>query len=134
MNVVVDTNILFSSLISENSRLRDILLESEYKFYAPNYLFVELFRYKDKIIRLGKLDENSLYLYLQMMLEKISFVQIDLITDENREKAYHLCKEIDEKDTIFVALSLELNAQLWTGDKKLKNHLLQKEFSMLFHY
>lgn len=134
MNVVVDTNILFSSLVSENSRLRDILLESEHKFYAPNYLFVELFRYKDKIIRLGKLDENSLYLYLQMMLEKISFVQIDLITDENREKAYHLCKDIDEKDTIFVALSLELNAQLWTGDKKLKNHLLQKEFSMLFQY
>lgn len=134
MNVVVDTNILFSSLISENSRLRDILLESEHKFYAPNYLFVELFRYKDKIIRLGKLDENSLYLYLQMMLEKISFVQIDLITNENREKAYHLCKDIDEKDTIFVALSLELNAQLWTGDKKLKNHLLQKEFSMLFQY
>lgn len=134
MNIVVDTNILFSSLLSENSRLRDILLESEHKFYAPNYLFVELFKYKDKIMSLGKLDESSLYLYLQMILEKIYFVQTDLITDENRQKAYHLCKDIDEKDTIFVALSLELTAQLWTGDKKLKNHLSKSGFSMLFQY
>lgn len=134
MKVVVDTNILFSSLLGEASRLRDILIESEYEFYAPNYLFVELFRYKDKIKQIGKLQEDDLLIYLQMMLEKIHFIQLNLISDENRQIAYDLCKEVDIKDTVFVALCLELDAQLWTGDKKLKNHLLQKGFNQIFEY
>ncbi len=29
---------------------------------------------------------------------------------------------------------LELYAQLWMGDKKLKNHLLQKGFTQIFEY
>jgi len=116
MRVVVDTNILFSALLAEASRLRDILLESEHQFYAPNYLFVELFRYKDKIEKVGKLQEDDLLTYLQMMLEKIHFIQINLINDTNRQTAYDLCKDIDIKDTVFVALCLELDAYLWTGD------------------
>lgn len=134
MKVVIDTNILFSALLSEHSRLRDILVESEHIFYAPNYLFVEPFRYKEKITQLGKLDEESLLLYLQLLLEKIFFVQLDLINDTNPQQAYQLCKDIDLKDTVFVALCLELDAQLWTGDKKLKNHLLQKGFLQIFEY
>lgn len=134
MRVVIDTNILFSSLLAEHSRLRDILLESEHEFYAPNYLFVELFRYKDKIKKVGKLQEDDLLAYLQMILEKIHFVQINLIGNENRQIAYDLCKEVDIKDTVFVALCLELDAQLWTGDKKLKTHLLQKDFKQIFEY
>ena len=120
--------------MGEHSRLRDILLESEHVFYAPNYLFVELFKYKDKIKQLGKLEEETLLIYLQMMLEKIHFIQIDLINDKRRQEAYQLCKDIDLKDTVFVALCLELEAQLWTGDKKLKNQLLQKGFNQIFEY
>jgi predicted nucleic acid-binding protein len=134
VKVVVDTNILFSSLLAESSRLRDMLIESGYQFYAPNYLFVELFRYKDKIKKVGKLQEDTLLLYLQMVLEKIQFVQHNLISDTNRQQAYDLCKDIDVKDTVFVALCLELDAQLWTGDKKLKNHLLHKNFNQIFEY
>lgn len=134
MNVIVDTNIIFSSLLVQSSRLRDILLEREYSFYSPNYLFVELFRYKSKIEAQGKLSEEQLYLYLNLMLEKINFVQLEMISLENKQTAYEPCKDIDEKDTVFVALCLELKAQLWTGDKKLKNHLLKKGFDKLFEY
>ncbi|NJO02299.1 MAG: hypothetical protein HC880_11965 [Bacteroidia bacterium] len=83
MKIVVDTNILFSSLLGEASRLRDLLIESEHEFYAPNYLFVELFKYKDKIKQVGKLQEDDLLTYLQMILEKIHFIQINLISDKN---------------------------------------------------
>lgn len=134
VKVVLDTNILFSSLLVEESHLRDILLESDNQFYAPNYLFVELFRYKSKIEKHGKLSEESLYLYLQLILEKIHFVQIDLITDKNRQTAYELCKDIDLKDILFVALCLELDAVLWTGDKKLKKHLGKNGFAKIFEY
>ena len=50
----------------------------------------------------------------------------------SRQSAYDLCKTIDLKDTVFVALSFELNAPLWTGDKKLKKGLLAKGFTNFF--
>ena len=37
-----------------------------------------------------------------------------------------MCKDIDEKDTPFLALSLELKLPLITRDKKLYNGLLEK--------
>jgi predicted nucleic acid-binding protein len=51
---------------------------------------------------------------------------------QNRQKAFDLCRSVDVKDTIFVALTLELDAVLWTGDKKLKQSLLEKGFTRLF--
>lgn len=41
---------------------------------------------------------------------------------------YDLCKDVDIKDTPFVALAIELGPSLWTGDKKLKEGLKQKGF------
>ena len=32
--------------------------------------------------------------------------------------AYNLCKNIDKKDLLFIALTLEFNGLLWTGDNK----------------
>lgn len=46
--------------------------------------------------------------------------------------AYHLCHNIDEKDTIFIALTLELYGFLWTEDKKLKQGLQKKGVNKFF--
>ncbi|HIH12377.1 TPA: hypothetical protein HA242_01515 [Candidatus Woesearchaeota archaeon] len=43
-------------------------------------------------------------------------------------KAYDLCKEIDEDDAPFIALALEINGYLLTGDDKLKRGLKIKGF------
>jgi predicted nucleic acid-binding protein len=40
--------------------------------------------------------------------------------------------EVDLKDIPFVALSIELNAPLYTGDNKLKNGLLAKGFDNFY--
>ncbi|MDX2129651.1 MAG: PIN domain-containing protein [Chloroherpetonaceae bacterium] len=132
MTVIVDTNILFSALLKEKSRLRDAFFEKGISFYAPNYLFIELFRYKEKILKFGKLSDTDFYDAFNGLIEKIQFVQIELISTENRQKAYDLCREADVKDTLFVALTLELNGILWTGDKKLKKHLSEKGFTRFF--
>jgi len=43
-----------------------------------------------------------------------------------------LCRDIDINDAPFVALALELEAVLWTGDKTLKNGLKDKGFDRFF--
>lgn len=45
-HIVIDTNKIFSMLILENSSVREKFLGSEHRFYAPNYIFVEIFEKK----------------------------------------------------------------------------------------
>ncbi|MBI4315926.1 MAG: hypothetical protein HY679_08320 [Chloroflexi bacterium] len=56
----------------------------------------------------------------------------DLIAPEHRKSAYALCRDVDEADTPHVALALELDALLWTGDKRLKGGLENKGFQRFF--
>ena len=122
-SVVVDTNLIFSALVPKASIIRELFLESEMVFYAPNFLIAEIYKHKEKLIKNSKLDEPEFYLYLTGIIEKIQFLPIDFISVENRQKAYDLCKDIDVKDTPFIALAIELNLPVWTGDKKLKDGL-----------
>ena len=56
----------------------------------------------------------------------ITFVSEELISERSWISAYGLTKDVDEDDTPFVALALELNTKLWTGDKTLAKGLYQK--------
>lgn len=132
MRVVVDTNILMNCLISLRNEERESLLNSEIEFIAPNFLFVELFRHKEKLLAQSKLNEEQIQEYLHRLLDGIEFYQLDLISQKNRQKAYDLCKGIDIKDTIYVALCLELDARLWTKDNKLKRHLIKLGFNRFY--
>ncbi len=55
-----------------------------------------------------------------------------MILPENLVTAYQLCQDIDETDTPHIALTIELDGLLWTGDKKLKQGLERKGFVQLF--
>ena len=107
MKVVVDTNKIFSALISNQSKIRDFLLESDFEFYSPNFVFIELFKHKERMLRLCKLTENEFYIFLNGLLNKIHFINTDFISLKNKQLAYELCCDIDQKDTPFVALTLD---------------------------
>ncbi|MCK4662284.1 MAG: hypothetical protein KAT68_05425 [Bacteroidales bacterium] len=51
-----------------------------------------------------------------------------MITFKNQKRAYQLVQDIDKKDLLFVALSLQTGYDIWTGDLKLINGLRQKGF------
>ena len=129
MKVVIDTNILFSSFLSNNSKYRDLLFDEKYEIYSPNFVFFEIFKHKEKILKCTKESEEEVYGFLGKVLKRISFVKEEVISAENYEKANALCKGIDENDTPFVALALEIDVYLLTGDEKLKKDLKNKGFN-----
>ena len=129
MKVIVDTNIMFSILLKDKSKERDVLFLSEdLEFFSCRFAIVELFKHKEKISKFSKLTEDEILTSLYKLLKIINFYNEDLISREVLKKAYELCSGIDEKDTLFVALTLEINGYLWTGDKKLKEELISKGF------
>ena len=59
---------------------------------------------------------------------KIRFINIRLIPIEIFKKAESLTSDIDVDDTEFVALAEHAKAKLWTGDKKLIQGLIRKNW------
>jgi predicted nucleic acid-binding protein len=118
--------------LNSQSTFAEILLRSDHEFFVCEMTLVEIFKHKDKITKASRLSDDDLARLYHILLRRITLHKEDLISTENRRTAYHLCFDIDESDTPHVALALELDAFLWTGDKKLREGLKKKDFNRLF--
>lgn len=78
------------------------------RFFTPNFLMVEIFKHKERILHKSKATEDEVYEILYKTLHKINFVNEETISLGNFIEAYKLCGNIDENDTPFVALTLEI--------------------------
>jgi predicted nucleic acid-binding protein len=132
LRVIVDTNILFSSMLSSQTKFADILFTSGHQFYVCELVVVELFKHKEKIVRLSKLPEDDVVRLYHILLRRLTLYKEDLITPQHRAAAYALCQSIDPSDTPHVALTLELGGVLWTGDNTLKKGLQRQGFEAFF--
>ena len=134
MNIIVDSNIIFSALIKSENKFRELIMFNErFNFISSNFLIVELFKLKEKLMKFSKLSELDLLSSYHLLLNQIDFVNDNLISKNNIKKAYDLCHSIDVKDTIFVALTIEFDGLLWTADKKLIKGLHSKGFNRFFN-
>ncbi len=133
MNIVVDTNIVFSTLLNPKSTVGEILmnLQDKFTFFGPELLIDELERYAPKIAAFTKLTSHQLIQIEQMILTNLTLVSEELISERSWVAAYELTKDVDENDTPFVALALELNTKLWTGDKVLAKGLQKKGSNLI---
>lgn len=130
--VVVDTNIIFSALLREQSQFLQLLLDGKHDFFVCELILMELFKHKEKIIRLSQLSENEVIKLYYLLLKRLHVYKEELITAENWRQAYRLCESVDGDDTPHVALTLELEGLLWTGDSKLKAGLQRQGFKCFF--
>lgn len=130
--LIIDSNIVFSALRGKNSKTRNRILNSEDKLFTPNFLIGEIFQHKERIIKNSKASEEETYEFLFKIINRITFINEENISTGNFIEAYRLSKDIDEKDTPFVALSLELGYKLWTRDDELKTGLRKKGFDNFF--
>ena len=133
MRAVVDTNILFAALVSRRAILREaFLVEAKVSLFAPRFLFVELFKHQHRIIAATGLPKDELLDFLHGLLMRIRFVDEGAIPIGIWMEARRLCRDIDEKDTPFVALTLHVDGQLWTEDEALKEGLRNKGFTRFY--
>ncbi|MEO6348202.1 MAG: PIN domain-containing protein, partial [Aquaticitalea sp.] len=60
------------------------------------------------------------------LFKKIDLIDLESIRESTWEKVVELTKNVDEFDAPFIALALEMDSPLWTGDKKLIKGLNKK--------
>ena len=95
-------------------------------------MLVEIEKYTSKIEKISNQTPEEIEIIKSLVLSKITFISEELIFEENWKKAYNLTIDVDENDTPFVALALQLNAKLWSGDKKLNKGLLLKQSAVIY--
>ncbi|RLF79393.1 hypothetical protein DRN44_08960 [Thermococci archaeon] len=115
--VVIDTNILISALIKDDSVTARIIKSGIFEIYYPEDGMFELEKYRDYIIKKRKkaLQKKSFDYALSFLLESVNVVPSLLYEDKIRE-AYEIMRDIDEKDTPFLALALKLQCPIWSND------------------
>lgn len=128
MIVVVDTNIVFSGILNPEGTISDLLLNSSdnLDFFAPTAIILELEKHHKKLLRISGYSKNDINFLKRILLKKIEIIDLESIAPSTWEKAIELVKGVDEFDAPFIALSLELDSPLWTGDKNLTKGMAKK--------
>ena len=131
--VIVDANIAFKSLQSGRGDLRERIGPGGHpQFFSPRFLFVELFKHKDRLEAEANLSVGELLDALYALVSRLEFVNEANIPVGTWVEAHRLCKGIDAKDTPYVALTLYLDGRFWTEDKELKVALQARGFDRFF--
>jgi predicted nucleic acid-binding protein len=130
--VVVDTNILFSALLSGGSRFTEVLLTSDRRFLINELVLMELFKHKERIVQLSALSDDGVVLLFYELLRELELFKEELVAPAARSRAFSLCQDVDVTDAPHVAITLEIEGLLWTGDEKLKEGLRAKGFNRFF--
>jgi predicted nucleic acid-binding protein len=131
--VVVDANIAFRSLTSKRGYLGSAHQPPAHiRFIAPRFVFVELFKHKERLVRATEHSEEDLLIALNTVMSRLEFTDESAIPLGIWVEASRLCAPTDPKDIPYVALALFHNADLWTKDEELKAGLRKREFDRFY--
>lgn len=133
--IIVDTNIIFSCLLNSQSAIGDLIFNSEniFDFYSNEYMRFEIRKHWNKLKKISKLTDIELETAYDKLLTKLTFINEELVPQNDWKKAETLVVDIDIDDTDFVALTRHLKGSLWTGDKSLYDGLKAKRFRTVYN-
>ena len=119
MELVLDTNILISSLLG--TKIKDTLAKTliAAKLHTTSELLEETERHWDKILRYTRLPHSMLREFYNTIIDLVIIHGVEDIPEDIREKARKLVESADPDDWPFVALAMFLGVPLWTGDREL---------------
>ena len=121
MKLVVDANVVFSALIPRSIAFFVFSLNSlskKFEFIAPEYLWLEIEKKKEKIQKCSGLRKEELEELIDSLKGEIEIIP-------NSEFLEFLAKAEDllrghEKDAPYLALALAFKCGIFSGDKRLK--------------
>ena len=133
--IVVDTNIIFSTLLNSNGTIGDLIFNSDhvFAFYSCDYMRYEIRKHWTKLLKISKLPDEQLQDAYEKILTKITFINEAIISKATWLKAEQTVQDIDLDDVDFVALTNHLKGCLWTGDKELYEGLKAKRFRCVYN-
>ena len=111
MEVVIDSNVLFRTLISSGD-IADIIFDPSLSLLSPERLKEEFVTHRSEILGKTRLSEKEFNELVKDLFKRIKFVP----WEEYKQlipRAKELLKE-HVKDEDFVALSLSKNCKFWT--------------------
>ena len=127
MKLVVDSNIIFSAIISPTGKTAELLLLEDIELYSARTLEIELLGHKKEIMRKAHFREEQFELLMLIFLGKITFLEnAELYTVIGDAKK--ICPDVG--DIAFFAVCLAKNLPLWSNDKKLKNQTVVQVISI----
>lgn len=127
MLLAVDANVIFSSLIRKGNSFKVFEANKIFKkfnFIAPEFLFDEINKKTDRIVSLTQLKKEELFKILDFIKDQTDFIPYSEFIDKLSE-----AREINYKDSPYVALALKFNCPIFSGDKKLKERNKVEVFS-----
>jgi len=129
--LVVDSNIAFSGILNTDSKIGQILLKApgEAAFFSCDFLKSEIREHRPKLLKITKLPPGNLDELESLVLQKVQFISETLLDVDVLDKAEDVLADIDPDDAPFLALAWQLEAKLWSGDKKLRDGLLKKGYT-----
>ena len=135
MKIVVDTNIIFSTLLNSNGTIGDLIFNSKkhFEFYSCSYMLFEIQKHWEKLKKISKLNDAELETSYAQILSKIKFINEEIIPVDIWITSEKITKNIDIDDIDFVALTKFLKATLWSGDKILYAGLKESGFKKIIN-
>lgn len=131
MYFVIDSNTVFSAILNPDSNIGQIILNGSkfFTFFSTDLLLEEIHKHENKILEISGLEYPDYSRIYSLIKTKLKFINQNLIEDKILQQAYNLTFDIDPKDTFYIALSIQFDCKLWTGDKKLISGLKRKDFN-----
>lgn len=115
MELVVDTNVVFSALIA-GGKTREIVITEDLDLYVPEFFFDELIENLDEVEEKTGLQRHELEMLLNLLLEQMHVIPREAFEDQ-LDDARELIADVDPDDVPFLALALHLDADIWSDDE-----------------
>ncbi|HLD42761.1 MAG TPA: PIN domain-containing protein [Candidatus Nanoarchaeia archaeon] len=125
MKLIVDANILFSSLIKKGFTA-DLLFDPRLHLFTPEFILDELAKHEKFILQKSQRPKQGYIQTLHTLQEVISVMpqsEFSAFLDEGRRISP------DADDFMYFALALNLKCPIWSNDKRLKGQKKVKIYS-----
>jgi len=116
MELIIDANILFTGLIKD-SRTYDLIMHDEIILYAPEFLFDEYEKHKERLLEITHRSDEDFYRQVEILWRRIVLIPLEEIKPF-LEAAAGISPDMG--DVPYIALGLKLNIPIWSNDDDLK--------------